>query len=131
MQIDVVGFYSPTRLVTFRYGGGSIVGRWRGDETPSSGPVHVELDVLDDCRWGEDIRVEQEGATEGIRPSGPGEDGFILVGRCLEVSYDDVLILSVLNSPLHIDTLGVAPTRTNGLPMSVRCARLEVSPENF
>jgi hypothetical protein len=131
MQIDVVGFDSSTGLVAFRYGAGPVVGRWRGDEAPSLGPIYVELDVLDDCQWGADIQVVQDGMAQGIYPGDPGEGSCIVVGRCLEVTYDDVLILSVLNSPIQIDTAGVAPTRTNGLPMSVRCVDLEVSPEKL
>ncbi|MCM3923249.1 hypothetical protein ND748_16465 [Frankia sp. AiPs1] len=92
--------------------------------------MYVELDVPDDCRWGLDIHVVPEGLTEGIWPGGPQGDGCILVGRCLELTYYDVVILSVLGSLLMISAVGEAPTRTDGLLMSVRSPRLEVFPEN-
>ncbi len=126
MQIDVVDFDQSTDLVTFRCGTEPVVGLWRGEEPPKRGPVYIELELSDDCQWGADIQIEEEGATQGIRPDGRG--GCILVGRCVELTYYDVLILSAVDSIVMISTVGEAPVQTEGLLMSVHSTRPAVFP---
>jgi hypothetical protein len=129
MQIDVIDTDAPAGLITFRYGDGPVVGRWRGGGDPRLGPMWVELDVKDVCRWGLDIQIEAQEIAEGFRPGGIREAGCIVVGRCEQLTHDDVLIISVLGFPLMVETTGEAPTHIEGRLLSVHACQPEIYPD--
>jgi hypothetical protein len=128
VQIEIVSVNPSARLVTFRYGDGPVVGRWRGGGEPHLGPVYVELDVMDVCRWSLDIQIEQQEMPEGIRAGGAREGGCILIGRCEQLAEDDVMILRILGYLVMLETSGEAPTIFEGQLMSVHVPRLDIYP---